>query len=183
MRRWLAFIALLSATACAAPAPSQALAQRLDRLERQARARVVQVERALDDPQLTFRSLGESLRALEATTSALGRIEDDAGLEPEVRMEAALLTARAWDDVARAFSTPPRAAAPEVAAVVAQVLRDKQLPARVAARAAYGRAHDFACQADLPGQASGAPDGASADRLAEIRDGLTRSGAGRPSCP
>ena len=148
MRSVLAIVTMaLMVVACAAEGEPQLEADLLA-----LRSEVTRALHALDTSikNETFESLGESVSRLEAATNALGEIESREDIEDGTRAQAALFQARAWDDLARTLVSPRSSGdAEEASWALGASLRQKALPARVAALAAYERTRALLCQFEL----------------------------------
>lgn len=140
----LVLIALLGA--CATEADPQ-LAAEMGALRSEVSQAIRAVEVSISSR--TFETLGERVGRLEAANDALGEIEAREDAEDDVRAQAALLQARAWDDLARALFRTEAGAPDATASALQASLRHKSLPARVAALAAYERTRSLLCHFGL----------------------------------
>ena len=170
---WAAVIAAALLSAACAAEPSPRIARELEALDGRVTDGVAKIERALAAPGLTFPELGEGVRIVERAARELGALEVDDRASDGQRLVAALLQARAFDDVARAFADarPPEALDPAQHALFAELLEDKARPARSAAAEGFRRARRVACQlgqSDHPA-------------MLEILDGVGRYG--EPAAP
>ena len=161
---------------CAADSPEVVDAE-LSHLSNAAAAGVSTIERALRDGRMMTPAtgdgspglIGEGLRAVDAATRALSRLEDDPRASEAQRLDAVVRQARAWDDAARviAFAWHGVDDLDEAQrSLTAALLEEKAFPARVAARNSYERALRTACSASLQGHPA----------WPEIVDGVLRHG-------
>ena len=96
---------------CAADTPEVVDAE-LSHLSNAAAAGVSTIERALRDGRMMTPAtgdgspglIGEGLRAVDAATRALSRLEDDPRASEAQRLDAVVRQARAWDDAARVIA-------------------------------------------------------------------------------
>lgn len=160
-------MAVLWAPACARE-PSDQLNQELLHLDADAGDGVAKVQRALGALDLSSTELGEGVREVEAAARALSALEDDAAASDVQQLQALVLSARAFDDLAITLtsSPPPPGLDATQRAVLTKVLDEKAVPARVAALLTYARALERACRTGLEHHAL----------VADIADGLSRSG-------
>ena len=132
--------------ACAADAEPQRVAK-VGELRSEIAQAIAAVEASIENQ--TFETLGESVGRLELATHALGEIESLGEAEDALRAQAALLQARAWDDLARVLFQPEHGQSDAASFALKASLRQKALPARVAALAAYERTRALLCQFGL----------------------------------
>lgn len=97
----------------------------------------------------TYEMLGESVGRVESAAYGLAAIESREELHSHVRIQAALVQARAWDDLARTLFQPEDESRDDAAPALQDSLRQKALPARVAALAAYERTRGLLCEYGL----------------------------------
>ena len=148
---WLGGVAGVWLSGCASDGADVAQAE-MSALAVRATEGVRTIERALNDPQLASRGLGEGVLAVEAATRGLAQLENDEGVADPDRLMAMVLQARAWDDASRAIAaggTSARRLPPAQRTTLAQVLEEKAFPARVAAQNSYERALRFVCRAEM----------------------------------
>ena len=160
MRR-LALVLTVILGACATEADPQLTAE-VGTLRSEIARAIQAVEVSIQSQ--TFETLGESVGRLEMATHALGEVESREDAEDAVRAQAALLQARAWDDLARALFQPESGESDATSSALQASLRQKALPARVAALAAYERTRSLLCQFGLGDDPA----------MIESLDGITR---------
>ncbi len=109
------------------------------------------IERALLDPELTFKELGHGIALVEGATRDLSALEVDPRSSELEQLEAIILRARAWDDVATAYQSSRRTEQLSDAQkrLIADIFRDKSLKARSRAEDNYRFALDRACTLGL----------------------------------
>jgi hypothetical protein len=143
---WALSIAVFVA-ACASEG-SDRVESELKKLDARAGAGVAKISRALNDPTLSSPALGEGTQLVESATQKLAQLEDDERASDFQQLMAILYQARAWDDVAIAYSTTPIPASlpPEQRALLESLLAEKAEPARLSAASSFERARERACR-------------------------------------
>lgn len=184
--RWLWGWSLALAVAGCAQEASETVNAELAALDADVGAGIDKIESALADPSLRFSELGDGVRQVENAVRGLRDVAGDAHVTDRQRLRALVLEARAWDDVALAFSDVPDLRGLEDD-VVDRVLEDKAIPARTSARAAYERARSAACATELGEQPLMAGEQPSLPGeqalMPEILDGIQRYGGHAEPCP
>lgn len=138
---------ILALAAGCASEGSERVQSELARLDLEVAGGVETIERALGDPD--FRDLGEGVRIVESAIRYVSRLEGDDEASDSQKLQAILLEARAWDELAKVFE---RAAAESD---LPAVFDEKGMPARFYATSSHARAAEYACSHGLADQLPG----------------------------
>jgi hypothetical protein len=140
-------VLVLLLAACASEGP-ESVEQQLRKLDADAGEGVAKISKALNDPTLSSPLLGEGSRLVTQAARGLELIETDSRASDYQQLMAIVYQARAWDDVAVAYTTAPMPASLEAGhrALLQNLLAEKAQPARVSAGAGYQRARMRACR-------------------------------------